>query len=248
MLCGKIFSRQNMLELKNINYTVNVNGEQKQILKNISFCVNDGENLVITGHNGSGKSTLLKIIMGIVKATSGEIYFNGKEITNLSIDEHAHLGIAFSFQTPICFKGMTVKKMLEIATENKGNFNDYCNVLSKLGLCARDYLNREINNKLSGGEQKRIEIASVLCRNASLNLFDEPEAGIDIWSFDKLTNIFSELKSTNIIVSHQQKLMQKADKILLLNGGEIEVFDKTEKVLNKIKNTSCQKLNSSSEN
>lgn len=237
-----------MLELKNINYTVNANGEEKHILKDISFSVNDGENLIITGHNGSGKSTLLKIIMGIVKPTSGKIYFNGKDITSLNIHEHALLGIAFSFQTPVCFKGMTVKKLLEIATDNKANFNDFCNVLSKLGLCARDYLNREINNKLSGGEQKRIEIASVLCRNASLNLFDEPEAGIDIWSFDKLTNIFSELKSTNIIVSHQQKLMQKADKILLLNGGEIEIIDVAEKVLNKIQNSSCQKLSGGSEN
>lgn len=232
-----------MLELKNINYIVEQNGTQKQILKDISFAVDNHENLVITGHNGSGKSTLLKIIMGILKATSGEIIFDGKNITNLSIDERAKLGLAFSFQTPVCFKGMTVKKLLEIASQKENKLTENCEVLSKLGICARDYLPREVNNKLSGGEQKRIEIASVLIRNAKLNLFDEPEAGIDIWSFDSLVNIFQTKNCSNVIVSHQQRLIEKADKILLLNQGEIKAFGKAEQVLPQINETqSCSRL------
>lgn len=236
-----------MLEVKNINYVVSQNGKQKQILKNISFTALDHENLVITGHNGSGKSTLLKIIMGILKPTSGEIFFNGKNITDLSIDEHAKLGIAFSFQTPVCFKGMTVKKLLEIASQKQNKLSENCDVLSKLGICARDYLDRELNNKLSGGEQKRIEIASVLIRQAKLNLFDEPEAGIDIWSFDNLVNIFETKTGSNIIVSHQKRLIEKADRILLLNSGEIEAFGKANEMLDKIsENKSCTRLSKAS--
>lgn len=233
-----------MLEVKNINYIVSEKGTQKHILKDITFSLNDGENLVITGHNGSGKSTLLKIIMGIVKPTSGSIIFDGKDITSLSIDERARLGIAFSFQTPITFKGLTVRKMLELASNNNSKFNDYCDILSKLGLCAREYLDRELSNKLSGGEQKRIEIASALARHAKLNLFDEPEAGIDIWSFDNLVEIFNTTNSANIIVSHQKRLIEQAGKIMLLSNGKIEQFDAAEKVLDKInENNSCSKLN-----
>lgn len=233
-----------MLEVKNINYFIEEKGTKKQILKNISFSLKSGENLVITGHNGSGKSTLLKILMGILKPTSGSVIFNGQDVTKLTIDEHARLGMAFSFQTPVTFKGLTVKKMLELASSKQSKFSDYCDVLSKLGLCAREYLDRELNNKLSGGEQKRIEIASVLVRNAKLNLFDEPEAGIDIWSFDNLVEIFNTTQSANIIVSHQKKLIEQADKIMLLSNGEIEQFDVKEKVLNKInESNSCRKLN-----
>ena len=232
-----------MLEIKNICYEAEQDGTKKQILKNVSFSVNS-KNFVITGHNGSGKSTLLKIIMGIIKPTSGKVIFDGIDITDLSITERAKMGIAFAFQTPICFKGLTVKKLLQIASgEDKQDINYYCDILSKLGLCARDYIDREVNNKLSGGEQKRIEIASVIARKAKLNLFDEPEAGIDIWSFQNLLNVFNQNGSTNIIVSHQQKLMEKADEILLLSAGEVKLVGKPSEVLKDIHNVQyCQKL------
>lgn len=234
----------NMLEIKNLSYSITDNGIEKTILKDINFVVDDTENLVITGHNGSGKSTLLKLIMGINKASSGNIFFNGKDITNMGITERAKLGIAFAFQTPVCFKGLTVKKMLAIASgKTDKDIDAFCDILSKLGLCARDYIDREVSNKLSGGEQKRIEIASVLARNAKLNLFDEPEAGIDIWSFDNLINIFDHTNGANIIVSHQKKLIEKADKVILLDAGKIVEFDSPEKVLPKIEDAGyCEKL------
>ncbi len=216
-----------MLEVKNISYEVENNGEGIVILNNISFSCKNCENIVITGENGSGKSTLLKILMGILTPTSGKILLDGKDITNFSIDERAKLGIAYSFQIPVTFKGISVERLLKLAGGENAN---YCDTLSKMGMCAKDYLFREVDKKLSGGEQKRIDLASVLLRNAKLNLFDEPEAGIDIWSFDRLVDIFSN-KSANIIVSHQRKLIEKADKILLLKNGEISAFDKTEKVL-----------------
>ena len=198
-----------MLEVKNVSYVVEQDGNKKIILNDINF-VCECKNLVITGHNGSGKSTLLKILMGILPASSGKIIFDGKDITNLSISERAKLGIAFAFQTPICFKGMTVKKMLQIASEkDEKDISIYCDILSKLGMCARDYMDREVGSKLSGGEQKRIEIATALARDAKLNLFDEPEAGIDIWSFDNLLDVFAQTKGQNIIVSHQKNLWKE---------------------------------------
>ena len=216
-----------MLEVKNISYEVENNGEKIVILNNISFSCKNAENIIITGENGSGKSTLLRILMGILTPTSGKVIFNGEDITNLSIDERAKKGIAYSFQTPVTFKGISVERLLKLSGGESAN---YCNTLSKMGMCAKDYLSREVDKKLSGGEQKRIDLASVLLRNAKLNLFDEPEAGIDIWSFDTLVDIFSN-KSANIIVSHQRKLIEKADKILLLKNGNVCVFDSTEKVL-----------------
>lgn len=235
-----------MLKVININYSVKENNTQKQILKNISFEISNNQNLVITGHNGSGKSTLLKIIMGIIKPTSGKIIFNDVDVTNLPITDRANLGIAFAFQTPVCFKGLTIKKLLELSGEKQAqNISYHCDILSKLGLCAREYLDREMSNKLSGGEQKRVEIASVLARNAKLNLFDEPEAGIDIWSFDNLVKIFKTNNSTNIIVSHQKKLIEKADNILLLNEGTITAFGKTSDILPLLNDkVSCDKIRS----
>ena len=231
-----------MLEIKNLSYKIIENEQEKVILDNISFSCDHNETIVITGENGSGKSTLLKIIMGILTPSSGQIFYNNVDITNYTIDEKAKLKFAYSFQTPVCFKGITVKKLLTLASENKKTVGDYCDILSKLGLCARKYLDREVNSKLSGGEQKRIDIASVLIRNANVNLFDEPEAGIDIWSFDSLVNLF-KTNSANIIVSHQKKLIEKADKILLLSNGKIVKFDKTSKVLPLLNNTkSCKKL------
>lgn len=237
-----------MLKIENLSYSVEQDGKVKTILKNVSFeC--DCKNLVITGHNGSGKSTLLKIVMGILPATSGKIFFDGKDITNLSITERANLGIAFGFQTPVCFKGLTVKKLLQISSQkSEKDIAVFCDILSKLGMCARDYIDREVGSKLSGGEQKRIEIATVLARNAKLNLFDEPEAGIDIWSFDNLLGAFDDVKGQNIIVSHQKKLMEKADKILVLTDGEIAMFGDKNDILPKLENSQvCSKLSKEGE-
>ncbi|MDD3397514.1 MAG: ABC transporter ATP-binding protein [Clostridia bacterium] len=235
-----------MLELKNICYSVKENGKLKVILDNINFSCEENEMIAITGKNGSGKSTLLKIIMGIIKPTCGTILFNKKNITNFDISERAKLGIAYSFQNPISFKGITVRDLLNISFgDNNKTVNDYCEILSNLGLCAIEYLDREINNKLSGGEQKRIDIASVLARQAKLNLFDEPESGIDIWSFDNLVNIFKNIKASNIIVSHQKKLIKQADKILILDNGKIIAFDKTKIVIPTLnENGYCKKLRS----
>ena len=232
-----------MLKVENLSYAVEQNGQTKTILKNINFeC--DCKNLVITGHNGSGKSTLLKILMGILPATSGKIFFDKKDITNLSITDRAKLGLAFAFQTPICFKGLTVKKLLQIASQKtEKDIAVYCDILSKLGMCARDYIDREVSSKLSGGEQKRIEIATVVARDAKLNLFDEPEAGIDIWSFDGLLDVFANVKGQNIIVSHQKKLMERADKILVLSGGEVKMFGDTKQILPQLeKSPYCERL------
>ena len=214
-----------MLSLKNISFVVKEKGKEKVILDNFSFDFNEGKIYAITGHNGSGKSTLAKIIMGIEKPTSGAIIFNGQDITNLSITKRAKMGICFAFQNPVRFKGLTAIDLIKVACQNCGNFNDYCAYLSKVGLCAREYSGRELDNKLSGGELKRIEIASCLARRAPLNIFDEPEAGIDLWSFDALTGIFAKLKShntTNIIISHQEKLLKTADEILVITGGKLE--------------------------
>lgn len=231
-----------MLQIVDLCYTVNSENGKKEILKNISFEVNENETFVITGHNGSGKSTLLKIIMGILPVTSGKIIFNGEDITRLPLNERANRGLAFGFQKPVTFKGMTVRKMLELAS-NKHDISNFCELLSKLGLCAREYLNRELGDKLSGGEQKRIEIATVLARQAKLNMFDEPEAGIDIWSFDGLVDIFGKSEMTNIIVSHQEKLMKNADRIMVLTDGKIEKIGKAKEIMKTLKNSStCEKL------
>jgi len=210
-----------MLELKNICFEIN----GKKILNNINLCIEDKSLIAFTGPNGSGKSTLMKIIMGIETPTTGEVYWNGRNITKLSIDERAKLGIAFAFQSPISFKGLTVADMLSLATGKKLNFCEVCDCLASVGLCAKDYANREIDGALSGGESKRIEIASVLARKWQCVIFDEPEAGIDLWSFGKLIEVFKDLHTNNngimLIVSHQEKLLDIADKIIILGNGEI---------------------------
>ena len=231
-----------MLSLKNISYSI----DNKDILKNITFDFDLGKNYVITGANGSGKSTLAKIIMGIIPATSGQIFFDGIDITNLDITQRANLGIAFAMQQPVRFKGMTAKKILEFSAKSNIQTSNACEFLSKVGLCARDYQSRELNNTLSGGELKRIEIASVLARKAKVNIFDEPEAGIDIWSFNGLVNIFkNSLNSNNmnIIISHQEKLFKSADEVRLISDGEIKIHDTPEKVLPKLNSFNvCSKL------
>ena len=231
-----------MLELKNISYTLNQNGEEKKILQDISLKINDGELVVITGHNGSGKSTLAKIIMGIIKPTSGSILLDGKDITNIDISKRASLGIAYGFQQPICFKGLKVKDLIKIAIGKDVKLSECCEYLSQVGLCAKDYINRSLDNKLSGGELKRIEIALVLARNAKINIFDEPEAGIDLWSFDSLVNIFLNQKSTNIIISHQHKIISIANKVVLLNSSKIEKIGSMNEVMKFIDQQKCEKL------
>lgn len=224
-----------MLELKDICFSVKENGRQKEILKNISLNIEDDKFFVITGPNGSGKSTLAKIIMGINKPTSGKIYFNGKDITSLSITERAKLGISFAFQQPVKFKGITVKQMIELATNANISVGEACKYLSDVGLCARDYIDREIDNSLSGGELKRIEIATIVARDSKLAIFDEPEAGIDLWSFNSLIKTFKNLKNKYkcgfIIISHQERILDIADSVIVISKGEIAKVGTKEEVL-----------------
>lgn len=223
-----------MLELENISFTIN----GKKILKDINLKLEEGKFYVITGPNGSGKSTLAKIIMGLEKPTTGKIIFNNQDITNKSIEERANLNIGFAFQQPIKFKGITVHDMLKIATKEKLSKNDSCQILSQVGLCAREYVDREINNSLSGGELKRIEIASVLARKPKLAIFDEPEAGIDLWSFNNLTKVFSKIASSSqgitLVISHQERILNIADEIILMSQGKKEKMGKKEDVFDHI--------------
>lgn len=229
-----------MLKLSNISFCK----DGKNILNNINYEINKSSVIAITGPNGSGKSTLAKIIMGIEKPSSGKIYFNGEDITNLSIDERAKRGISFAFQQPVRFKGITVFDLLKLSSsicdknDTKLSFGAACEMLSSVGLCAKDYISREINSSLSGGELKRIEIASVIARESKLTIFDEPEAGIDLWSFNNLINIFENLnKLTNgisIIISHQERILKIADSIVLLENGKISDQGKADEILDKV--------------
>lgn len=236
-----------MLKLDNVCYSVEENGKQKDILKNINLEINDNETVVITGHNGSGKSTLMKIIMGIIPVTSGKIYFDGVNITHMTITDRAKLGIAYSFQTPVRFKGLKVRDLLNTAQKTNNKLMEVCNYLSKVGLCARNYIDRDLDDSLSGGELKRIEIATTFARGAQLNMFDEPEAGIDLWSFDGLISAFNESKeknkSTNIIISHQEKILGIADKIVVMDSSKITMYGTKEEILPSIKRAKiCSKL------
>ena len=188
-----------MLELKNITFKVNINGQEKEILKNINLKFDDKKFVVITGHNGSGKSTLARIISGILLPTSGQILFDGKDITNLNITERAKIGLGYAFQQPVKFKGLQVYDLLKIAAKGSLSLEQACNYLSKVGLCAGEYIRREVNNSLSGGELKRIEIATILAKQPKFSIFDEPEAGIDLWSFQNLIKIFNSIIN-NILI------------------------------------------------
>ncbi len=212
-----------MLELKNISFF----RDNKQILNNISLNIDNSKLIAITGPNGSGKSTLAKIIMGILKPDSGRILFDGQDITDKNITERAKLGIGFAFQQPVKFKGLTVKDLIELASGNNIKLSEACDYLSDVGLCAKDYLNREISSSLSGGELKRIEIAMLAAKKSKLTVFDEPEAGIDLWSFNNLISVFekmhNEIKDASIvIISHQEKILNIADEIILLTDGKVE--------------------------
>lgn len=236
-----------MLKLDNVCYAVEEDGKQKFILKNINFEIGDNETIAITGHNGSGKSTLMKIIMGIVPVTSGKIYFNGVNITDMTITDRAKLGIAYSFQTPVRFKGLKVKDLLITAQKTNTKLMEVCNYLSRVGLCARNYIDRPLDDSLSGGELKRIEIATTLARGARLNMFDEPEAGIDLWSFDGLISAFNENKAknncSNIIISHQEKILGIADRIIVMDSSKITMMGKRDEIMPSIKSSKvCSRL------
>lgn len=211
-----------MLELKNIIFKVRDGSKDRQILNDISMKFESGELVVLTGPNGSGKSTLAEIIMGLKTPDQGQVILNGEDITKKTITERAELGISYSFQQPICFKGVTVRDLLEIANPGNKNFDE----LATVGLDKSEYLEREVNKTLSGGELKRIEIATVLARNSKIIIFDEPEAGIDIWSLDNLIKIFENLKKENkdrviIIISHQKPIIKIADRVVVLKKGKL---------------------------
>lgn len=230
-----------MLELKNISYIVKNGKEKKTILDNFSYTFKDNCITAITGHNGSGKSTLTKIIMGIVKPTSGKVILNGVDITNLTIDERANLGVNYAFQQPIVFKGLTIKDMIDIATQCNNSVPTACEYLSKVGICARDYINRDFDKTLSGGEQKRVELALALAKKGDTVIFDEPEAGIDLWSFDKLSSVFEKNKSY-IVVSHQTRLLERADEIIVMSKGKISDAGKSQEVLKNMVKLTCNKI------
>ncbi len=241
-----------MLELINISYEVNEDRENIDILHDVSLKIDDRKFVVITGPNGGGKSTLAKIIAGIIKPTSGKILLDGEDITDKNITERASLGIGFAFQQPVRFKGIQVIDLLRIAAGRRLSIADACAYLSEVGLCARDYINREVNASLSGGELKRIEIATVLARSCRLSVFDEPEAGIDLWSFQNLITIFKRMRdeikdSSILIISHQERILEIADEIIVLSDGSITQQGEREAILPGLIGTSsamenCQKL------
>lgn len=214
-----------MLELKNCTFSVDDAEGRADIVNDVSLTIDDGKFVVITGPNGGGKSTLARLIMGLEKPTSGSIIFNGTDITDLSITERARLGIGYAFQQPPRFKGLTVHRLLSLASGSDLPEDTCCSYLTSVGLCSKDYLNREVDNSLSGGELKRIEIATLMARNLSLAIYDEPEAGIDLWSFAMLVNSFKTISKSRhnsvIIISHQERIMKLADEIVVIAGGRI---------------------------
>ena len=215
-----------MLELQNISYSVTdeVTGKTTDIIRDVSLTIND-RFVAITGPNGSGKSTLAKIIAGIITPTSGRILFCGQDITDMGISERANLGISYAFQQPVRFKGLTVKDLITLAAGKSINVSEACNYLSEVGLCAKDYIDREIDGSLSGGELKRIEIAMIMARSTKLSVFDEPEAGIDLWSFSNLIQVFEHLhekiNGSILIISHQERILNIADRIIVLADGQV---------------------------
>lgn len=215
-----------MLELKHVCFDVDGEKGQKEILRDISLTIGDHKFIAITGPNGGGKSTLAKLIAGIERPTAGQILFNGQDITSMSITDRANLGISFAFQQPVRFKGIQVLDLLRIAAGRRLTVSDACAYLAEVGLCAKDYVRREVNASLSGGELKRIEIATVLARGKTLSVFDEPEAGIDLWSFQNLIQVFERMQEKNrngsiVVISHQERILNIADEIIVLRAGQV---------------------------
>ena len=228
-----------MLELEHISYAVSDALVEQTILKDVSITIPDGRLVVFTGPNGGGKTTLAKIIMGLVTPTGGRIRYNGRDVTALSITERARLGISYGFQQPPRFKGITVRDLLTIASgDDKLSKDKCCRYLTQVGLCANDYLDREVDTSLSGGEVKRIEIASLLARGSEFMIFDEPEAGIDLWSFARLTETFEQLHRTHaatmVIISHQERIIRLADEIVVVGGGELQCRGTADEIFPKI--------------
>ena len=223
-----------MLELQNLTLTVPAENGTTDILKDVSLTIEDKKFIVITGPNGGGKTTLAKVIMGLATPTKGQIVWNGEDVTDLSIADRAKKGISYGFQQPPRFKGMKVSDLLQIAAGKKLSHAEACSYLTKVGLCARDYVDRDVDTSLSGGEVKRIEIATVLAKDSDLMIFDEPEAGIDLWSFARLTETFEQIHrsqdATMIIISHQERIIQLADEIVVVAGGSIAHRGTTEEI------------------
>lgn len=235
-----------MLELKNVGYKVQTELGEKEILKDVSLTLNE-RFVAFTGPNGGGKSTLAKVIAGILKPTSGRLYLDGEDITDLSVTERAQKGISYAFQQPVRFKGLTVRDLINIAAGKTMKVSDACAYLSEVGLCARDYLDREVNASLSGGELKRIEIATILARSTRLSIFDEPEAGIDLWSFSSLIKVFEKMHEKTqgniLIISHQERILNIADKVVVIAEGQVRDEGKKEEILPKLLSSdSCKVL------
>ena len=225
-----------MLEIQNLSFNVDNEGQNKEIINDISFTIPDGKLIVITGPNGGGKSTLARLIAGLEKPTSGKIIFNGEEIQNKTITERANMGIGFAFQQPVRFKGIQVLDLIRLAVGKNISMADACEYLSSVGLCAKDYIDREVNSSLSGGELKRIEIATVLAKASKLSIFDEPEAGIDLWSFQNLIEVFKGMRenikdSSILIISHQERILNISDEVIVIKNGKIDKIGDKEDVL-----------------
>lgn len=236
-----------MLELKNISLSVEdefTGNGQKEILRDVSLTIETGKLVVVTGPNGGGKSTMAKMIAGILKPNQGQILLDGEDVTDLDITQRATCGISFAFQQPVRFKGITVRDLINLASGREISDCEACGYLKEVGLCARDYIDREVNASLSGGEIKRIEIATVMARKTKLTIFDEPEAGIDLWSFNNLIDVFKnlrkEINGSMLIISHQERILDIADEIIVIADGKVMARGKKEEVLPELLREDCQ--------